>query len=308
MDRNSDNTTSKTVLVISSHVVRGTVGNRAVAFTLEALGHPTWILPTITLPWHPGHGPATRITASNDEFSAICNDLANAPWRNEVAGIITGFIANEQQVETIAKLVSALKETNPELIYLCDPVIGDFSSQSPPKYGEQGRLYVAEDTAAAIRQTLLPLANITTPNMFELGWLDGENSPQNQSQLLAQAKDLTQKYTLDNVLVTSVPALMRGNIGSVLLDGKNAMMSEHKSLANPPNGLGDLTSALFLSHSLNGATAQKALEKTTSSVFEVLARTAKASTAQDSINELALESNIISLSRPMAMVQMRAIR
>ena len=115
MDRNSDNTTSKTVLVISSHVVRGTVGNRAVAFTLEALGHPTWILPTITLPWHPGHGPATRITASTDEFTAICNDLANAPWRNEVAGIITGFIANEQQVETIAKLVSALKETNPKL-------------------------------------------------------------------------------------------------------------------------------------------------------------------------------------------------
>ncbi len=98
MDRNSANTTSKTVLVISSHVVRGTVGNRAVAFTLEALGHPTWILPTITLPWHPGHGPATRITASTDEFTAICNDLANAPWRNEVAGIITGFIANEQQL------------------------------------------------------------------------------------------------------------------------------------------------------------------------------------------------------------------
>ena len=140
----------------------------------------------------------------------------------------------------------------------------------------------------------------------------GKTVRQNQSQLLAQAKDLAQKYILENVLVTSVPALMRGNIGSVLLDGKNAMMSEHKSLPNPPNGLGDLTSALFLSHSLNGATAQKALEKTTSSVFEVLARTAKfstpPSTSQGSVNELALESNIISLSRPMAMVQMRAIR
>ena len=42
-----------TVIVISSHVVRGTVGNRAAVFALETLGHPVWALPTVIL--GPGH-------------------------------------------------------------------------------------------------------------------------------------------------------------------------------------------------------------------------------------------------------------
>ena len=49
------------IIVISSHVVRGTVGNRAAVFALETLGHPVWAVPTVILPWHPGHGPSRRI-------------------------------------------------------------------------------------------------------------------------------------------------------------------------------------------------------------------------------------------------------
>jgi pyridoxine kinase len=43
------------VIVISSHVVRGSVGNRAAVFALETLGFPVWAVPTVVLPWHPGH-------------------------------------------------------------------------------------------------------------------------------------------------------------------------------------------------------------------------------------------------------------
>ena len=45
---------------------------------------------------------------------------------------------------------------------LVDPVLGD-----------AGRLYVAQETAEAIRDRLIPLADIATPNLFELGWLTG---------------------------------------------------------------------------------------------------------------------------------------
>ena len=53
--------TPRAVIVVSSHVARGSVGNRAAVFALETLGHPVWAVPTVLLPWHPGHGPATRI-------------------------------------------------------------------------------------------------------------------------------------------------------------------------------------------------------------------------------------------------------
>jgi pyridoxine kinase len=297
-------TGNKAVLVISSHVVRGTVGNRAIALALEALGHPVWLLPTITLAWHPGHGKATRIVPGEKDFANLCDDLAQAPWKQEIAGIISGFMANSAQTIMTAKLIARLKADNSDLVYLCDPVIGDFVSQKTiAGYGNEGKLYVEEATASAIRRDLLPLADITTPNMFELGWLNGGNSPQNQAQMLAQARHLERELNAQNVLVTSVPALMRGNVGSVLAGPKGAIMSEHKALANPPNGLGDLTSALFLSHWLNGLEPAQALEKTTASVFEILARTVK-----KGADELALEGNIASLSRPMAMVNMRALK
>lgn len=297
---------NKAVLVLSSHVVRGSVGNRAVAFALETLGHPTWVVPTITLPWHPGHnvaGSATRIIASDPQFSALCEELADAPWRAEIAGVISGFLANAEQASAVAKLVAKLKSENDQLIYLCDPVIGDFPNAGERvEYGGEGRLYVKEEIAAAINDQLLPLADIATPNMFELGWLNLQQSIENQSQLLAAASALVKRHDIESLLITSVPALMRSNIGSVLVRDNQAIMSEHKALPNPPNGLGDLASALFLSHCLNGLEGQKALEKTTASVFEVLARTAKSGS-----DELTLESNTISLSRPMAMVQMRRL-
>ncbi len=287
------------VLVISSHVVRGTIGNRAVAFALEALGHPVWALPTITLPWHPGHGAGTRIIPDEKAFARLCDDLANAPWTDEIAAVITGFMANDNQVLIASRLIERLKENNPDLVYLCDPVMGDFFGGSAlPKYEGEGRLYVEEATASAIRDNLLPLADITTPNLFELSWLNARNFTQNQKQMLVHARHINVK----NVLVTSVPGLMQNSIGSVLVRGKDAIMCEHKAVADPPNGLGDLTAALFLSHVLNGQETDKALEKTSASVFEVLARTEKVGA-----DELALEANIVSLSRPMAMVNMRRL-
>jgi pyridoxine kinase len=299
MNQSPGVTNPKAVLVISSHVVRGTIGNRAIAFALEALGHPVWAVPTVTLPWHPGHGAATRIIPQVDDFSCLCDDLANAPWVGEIAAVITGFMASDKQALTVSRLVGRLKKNNPELVYLCDPVFGDFiGDHHLASYQKEGRLYVAESTASAIRDHLLPLANITTPNLFELSWLNGQNFCQNQKQMLAHARQLK----VENVLVTSVPALMRNSVGSVLIGEKSAVMAEHKAIANPPNGLGDLTSALFLSHFLNNLDPDKALQQTIASVFEVLARTAKVGA-----DELALEGNINSLSRPMAMVNMRAL-
>ena len=60
------------------------------------------------------------------------------------------------------------------------------------------------------------------------------------------------------------------------------------------------TGAVFLARLLSGQRAAKALQTTTASVFEILARTAKRGA-----DELTLETDAESLSRPMAMVQLR---
>ena len=81
------------VIVISSHVVRGAVGNRAAVFALEVLGHRVWAVPTIILPFHPGHGKGTRIIAPAEQFEALLTDLLNSRWIGEVGGVLTGYLA-----------------------------------------------------------------------------------------------------------------------------------------------------------------------------------------------------------------------
>ncbi len=272
------------IIVISSHVVRGTVGNRAAVFALETLGFPVWALPTVTLPWHPGHGRATRLTVDETGFAALIDDLCNSPWLSEVGGILTGYLGSASQAGPIAKLIAAVKVLNPDAIYLCDPVIGD-----------AGGLYVPEATAAAIRDTLLPLADITTPNRFELQWLTGQSIDDNQS-LMNAAEILGPK----SVVTTSAHALMSGSTGNMLVSGANCIMAEHRTVDGPSNGLGDLTAALFLARTLFGQSGETALKQTTASVFEVMARAAKRGA-----NELMLSADASSLAHPMAMVQMR---
>jgi pyridoxine kinase len=274
------------VIVISSHVVRGTVGNRAVVFALETLGHPVWALPTVILPWHPGHGRSTRITIPDAEFHSVIDDLAQAPWAGEVRAVLSGYLGSAGQADGVARLVTALRARNPNLVYACDPVIGDAEG-----------LYVPEATATAIRDRLLPLASLATPNRFELAWLAGAALETNAAIL-----DAALGLGPSRMLVTSAIPMMNGGTGNLYLSGNHALLAEHRLIENPPNGTGDLLTAVFLARLLEGLSEERALQMATASVFEIIARTVKRGA-----DELTLEQDASSLSTPMAMVQMRRL-
>jgi pyridoxine kinase len=274
----------RAVVVISSHVVRGAIGNRAAVFALETLGFPVWAVPTVVLPWHPGHGRATRIVSPTEQFSALLADLERAPWLPEVGAILSGYLGDASQAEAIACLVEAVKARNRDALYLCDPVMGD-----------SGGLYVPEATAIALRDRLMPLADIATPNRYELEWMAGAKLPDLRSTVAA-ALDAGPP----TMLVTSAPSMLAEGTGNLLLDARQALLCEHRVIEKPPNGLGDLTAAVYLARVLSGQPAPKALQSTTAAVYEILARTAKRGG-----DELQLETDAQSLSHPMAMVHMR---
>ena len=289
------------VIVISSHVVRGTVGNRAAAFALEVMGFPVWIVPTVILPWHPGHGPADRITPPPAEFHQLMDDLINAPWLNEVGAVLSGYLGGKEEVDAVARLVKAVKAKNPNAMYVLDPVIGD-----APEGGE-GRLYVPEDQAIAMRNVLLPDADLVTPNPFELGWLTQRGLPSNQEELRQAAESIG----ITNVLATSAPAMMQGHIGNMLVTNapqpKAAYLAEHRKADGPPNGMGDLAAALMLGNILSGGSRQgedlvKALQKTTASLAEIMLLAAR--TGSD---ELPLEAALASIIRPRAPIVARRL-
>lgn len=276
----------RAVIVVSSHVARGSVGNRAAVFALETLGFPVWAVPTVILPWHPGHGRATRIVPPPEDFAALMKDLEGARWLGEVAAVLSGYLGHPAQAEAVASLVGAVKARNPAALYVCDPVIGD-----------HGGLYVPEATAEAIRDRLMPLADVATPNRYELAWMAG-HALDEMSALVRAA----QEAAPETMLVTSAPAMMNGFIANLLLTPSQAFLAEHRMIDRPPNGLGDLTAAVYLARALSGQGAEKALQSTTATVFEILARTARRGG-----DELQIETDAQSLSHPMAMVQTRRL-
>ena len=274
------------VAVVSSHVVRGSVGNRAAVFALESLGLPVWAVATINLPWHPGHGPSTRIVPDDALFRALLDDLSGSKFSQELGAILTGYLATTEQVKSVATFVKTCRVQNPDLFYVCDPVIGDESG-----------LYVSQDIARAIRDELLPLANVITPNRFELAWLSGSSVTSNE-----EIASVVREMKVSSALVTSAFGMLKNSTGNLFVNDQSALLAEHRQIENAPNGVGDLTAALFMARRLANQSLEDALRATTQSVFELLMRT-----QQREADELTIESDVGILRKPSANIQIRSI-
>lgn len=275
--------TAPAVLVVSSHVVRGAVGARA-AFALERLGHRTWTLPTVILPWHPGHGAGRRIVPAAEDFAALAADLARAPWLGEIGAVLTGYLGDAAEAAPVAALIAAVKAANPAALVVVDPVCGD----------EAGR-YVPEAVVAALRDVLLPLADVATPNRFELGLLAGRPVDD-----LAAVVEAARTLGPPTVVVTSAPAMMRGKIAVAAVTAADALVAEHPRVERAPSGTGDLFAAMLAARLLAGAPLETALAGAASTTFEIVARSAKAGD-----DELRLAAEQAAIQRPTAMVDVR---
>lgn len=271
---------SPTVILISSHVARGSVGNRIMSFALERLGLTVWEVPTIILPYHPGQAPADRIVPEDDAFERLLNDIAERS-EGKVDAILSGYLGTSAQADHVADLVRRIRQDRPDCLYLCDPVIGDKST-----------LYVIDRIAETIRDHLVPISDIATPNAFECGWLAGEGT----ADLTAAAKTIPSEC----VIVTSVPGLMRGHIGNLLVSDTDVLLAEHPAVESRVKGTGDLFSALYLGHILLKRSPRRALQLATSSVFELMA-----AAARQNLDDLPATTRQTAIIQPQAMVNMR---
>jgi len=229
------------VLTISSHVVRGHVGLGATVPALQHLGHEVWPLPTVVLASRPGLGRLAKHELPHEELAAMLAALeADGCWAS-LGAVLTGYFPSATAVSVVARAIATIKVARPELVVLIDPVVGD-----------AGRLYVTEPTAQAIRDQLLPLATIATPNLFELSWLTGSDV-RCPAEVTVSARQLGPP----TVVVTSA-RLTAGSVATLLVSKDRQIEQETRKRHQVPNGAGDLFAGLFLGHWLNAASASEA--------------------------------------------------
>jgi pyridoxine kinase len=238
------------IIVVNSHVALGSVGGRASVFALERMGFAVWFVPTVQLSWHPGHGPATRLPTPRTAFDGFVDDLAQAPSLGEVGAVLSGYLGGREQTRAIARLIAAVKARNPSARYLCDPNIGDGDG-----------LFQPEAVASAVRDRLLPLADMATPNRHELAWLARRALKDNEG-LAAAARQLG----VGEVVVTSAFG-PPGEIGNLVVMAEAVHLAAHPRLTQVPRGTGDLFAALYLAARLGGRSAAGAVERAGAAVF-----------------------------------------
>ena len=240
------------VLAISSEVARGHVGLSAARFALHRLGHQVIALPTVILSNHPGHAHVAGTRTDPDVLRRMLDALDKNGWLSEVDAVLTGYLPAAEHVAVAAE---AIRRVKPGSLIVVDTVLGD-----DPK-----GLYVDEAAARAVRDQLLPLASIITPNRFEASWLSGIEVTADPATALAAAL----KLSVPTVVITSAPSPEPGTLDNLMIRNKKVVRARVPKLEHAPHGTGDLLAALIAGESLE-MPAEAAFAKAVAIVKHVL--------------------------------------
>lgn len=246
-----------TVLSISSQVVRGAVGNSASTFPLQRMGHTVLQLPTTLLSNHPGHGALAGGATDIGMFTAWWQAIVGHGWHKDIDAVLTGYMPTNAHADATSQIVREVRAVRDDALYLCDPAIGD----------DPTGLYVPEDAAVGVRDLLLPLADIATPNRFELSWLSGQDDVEAVCDVVNAARVLKTQ----TVVATSIPSA--GNeedIANFLCSADKAFSCSTPCLLHVAKGTGDLFGAMYLGSILNRNAPEHALGFATAAVREIL--------------------------------------
>jgi pyridoxine kinase len=254
------------LLSIQSHVAYGHVGNSAAVFPLQRIGVEVWPVHTVQFSNHTGYGEWRGRVFSGEDIRMVVQGIEERGVLGECDGVLSGYLGSPDIGEAVVDAVVRVKTANPAARYCCDPVIGNI---------ERG-VFVRGGIPELIKERVLPVADVVTPNQFELEYLAGRGivTPTD----LAAAIDAVHACGPRVVFVTSLHTEETPDdcIDLAASDGTGRCRLRTPRLPVVANGAGDVVAALFFAHYLQNGSAAEALSLAASSIFGVLNRTAEA--------------------------------
>jgi pyridoxine kinase len=230
------------ILVITSHVAQDSVGMSPTAAPLTRAGIEVVALPTVVLSNHPARTHCAGVMLEPQILEKMTTALEDNGWLGTFDAVLSGYLPSAGHVAWVSGLVRHMRSLNPMLLYICDPILGD----------DPGGLYIDASAAAAVRDALAPIADILTPNRFELEWLTRTEvrSPDDAAQAALQLERSI-------VAATSIPD-GPDELANVLVNGGNVLVDAVRKLPDIPHGTGDLFTGFLTARLLLGASVTDA--------------------------------------------------
>ncbi|MCP9264148.1 Pyridoxal kinase [Dirofilaria immitis] len=301
------------ILSIQSHVIHGYAGNKCSVFPMQLHGYEVDPINSVQFSNH----SAYKLMKGQVMDGAQLSDIYEGLRLNEInnySHILTGYCRDASFLHEVINIVKDLKQKNPDVLFVriysfllsgvlhqdfiiiiiivpnsggswysydykrklclcinCDPVLGD-----------NGHYYVPKELMPIYRDILIPLADLITPNIFELSELSGL-SVNNEHECL-QAIDLMHKSGVKTVVVSSglETATTKFCYGSVYRGPNERALQYRFDIPTLPGafvGTGDVFISLLLvwMDKLNGdivmaiqnviGTLQRILQRTTNKAY-----------------------------------------
>lgn len=256
------------ILSIQSAVAYGHVGNSAAVFPLQRLGHEVWPVDTVQLSNHTGYGAWRGRAWDAASLAEVIRGIGERGAFARCDAVLSGYLGEAALGEVVLDAAAQVKAANPAALYCCDPVIGD----------DHSGVFVRPGIVGFFRDRALPVADIVTPNRFELSLLAGSPVASLADALAASAALRRRGPRL--VLATSLAGTNEDEIAMLAAGEDGAWLAATPRLPLVANGAGDLTAALFLGYWLRGRDAAAALGDTASAIYALIEATWRSGEAE----------------------------
>jgi pyridoxine kinase len=253
-------------LSVASHLnCNPDVGNKAAVFPLQLLGFEVDIINSVHFSNHTGYAQGFKgDVLKGEQLLDIMQGLKDNQLLSNTGHLLTGYIGSLSFLEAVLDVLTLLRQHG-TVRYVCDPVLGD-----------QGHLYVPRELVAVYRERVVPLADVITPNQFEVEQLTGlqVNSLESAKKACNALHDIGPSI----VCITSIAFPGNDTTMSIVASQRKngdteAWYIEFPRLPGNYTGTGDLCAALLLAHTDRFDSLPEALEKVIDTMSVIIERT-----------------------------------
>jgi pyridoxine kinase len=274
-----------TVLSVQSWVACGNVGNTAALFPLQRLGCETWSLNTVAFSNHTGYQKWRGDIVPASAIATLFEGIAELGVLPRCDAVLSGYLGEAETGPVLLDIVARVKEANPRALFCCDPVMGDAGLG----------YYVRAGIPEFFRDRALALADVITPNRFELEWLLGipVRSLVEAGDAVAALRQRGPRVVLATSLETEPD-----QVAAVATGPEGVWAVETPRLPIEATGCGDAVAALFLGWLLKGKPVPEALAAAIAAIYGVIEATMRAGGGELAL--IAAQDQLVSPSRPVS--------